>query len=154
VKKILLAGVLVLGCQARIESPAESPTQESAEPRGSERQGAEPRGTDATGHDPLVNRVWARSEESAGAELPGRIQVFLSNGTLLSDSCWETHRLSEWSREPPGGLRWVEDGAEIRADVVALSESELVLRLDLVSGPEDQRFVPAPVPYVCPDMPR
>ena len=154
-RKPWLACVLLLGCQARIESPAESPTRaESAEARDSELQGDETREADATGHDPLVNRIWVRSEESAGAGLPSRIQVFLSNGTLLSDSCWETHRISEWSREPAGGLRWLEDGAEIRADVVALSEGELVLRLHLVSGDEDQRFVPAPVPYVCPDMAR
>jgi hypothetical protein len=155
VKKPWLACLLVLGCQARIESPAGSPTRAgSAEAPDPERRGADARDADATEHDPLVNRVWLRSEEGAGGELPGQIQAFLSNGTLLSDSCWETHRLSEWSREPAGGLRWVEDGAEIRADVVALSERELVLRLHRVSGAEDQRFVPAPVPYVCPDMPR
>jgi hypothetical protein len=152
---LLVFGCQVLGCQARIESPSESPTRAgSAEAPDSEHRGAEARDADASGQDPLVNRVWVRSEESSGAELPGVIQVFLSNGTMLSDSCWETHRLSEWSREPAGGLRWVEDGAEIRADVVALSERELVLRLHLVSGDEDQRFVPAPVPYVCPDVPR
>ena len=156
VKNAWLACVLLLGCQARIESPAESPGRaESAAAPDPELQGDETRDADATfDDDPLVNRVWERSEESAATEPPGRIQVFLSNGTLLSDSCWETHRLSEWSREPAGGLRWVEDGAEIRANVVALSESELVLRLHLVSGDEDQRFVPAPVPYVCPDIPR
>ncbi len=70
------------------------------------------------------------------------------------DSCWETHRLSRWQMESDSTLVWQEDASEIRAEIVALSVDELVLRLELASGKEEQRYRPAPVPYLCPDMPR
>lgn len=37
----------------------------------------------------FTNRVWTKEES---AELPGVVRIFLSDGTLVSDSCWETHR--------------------------------------------------------------
>ncbi len=70
------------------------------------------------------------------------------------DSCWETHRLSRWRKDSDHTLVWQEDASEIRAEIVALSVDELVLRLELSSGQEEQRYRPAPVPYLCPDMPR
>jgi hypothetical protein len=97
-----------------------------------------------------VNRIWTLPEP---AERPGVIKAFLSDGTLLQDSCWETHRLSHWQSEADGSLLWREDGVEIRAAIVTLNQTELVLRLDLVDGPTEERFVPATVPYVCPDYP-
>jgi hypothetical protein len=82
------------------------------------------------------------------------MRVFLADGTLIDDSCWETYRLSEWTMESDSTLRWQEDASEIRADILTLNEEALTLRLRLTSGTEEQRFVPATMPYVCPDMPR
>jgi hypothetical protein len=82
----------------------------------------------------LVNRIWTLPEP---AERPGVIKAFLSDGTLLQDSCWETHRLSHWQSEADGSLLWREDGVEIRAAIVTLNQTELVLWLDLVDGPTD-----------------
>jgi hypothetical protein len=99
--------------------------------------------------DGLEDRVWVRT----GSDLPGSMVIFLSDGTLVQDSCWETHRLSAWKREGDTSLSWDEDGMEIRADVVSLSADELVLSLKLSGGDVEERFTPAEVPYVCPDMP-
>jgi hypothetical protein len=99
----------------------------------------------------LVDRAWTRSDST---ELPGILRIFLSDGTLVMDSCWETYRLSRWRKESDTLLIWREDTAEIRAEIVSLSAEELVLRLALTGGEEEQRYRPAPVPYVCPDMPR
>lgn len=98
----------------------------------------------------LVDRVWQLS----GSELPGVILVFLSDGTLIQDSCWETHRLSPWTMTSGLALGWSEDGMDIAAEIVSIGESELVLRLLLSGGPQEQRYAPAEVPSVCPDMPR
>lgn len=97
----------------------------------------------------LENRVWVRT----GSDLPGSMVIFLSDGTLVQDSCWETHRLSAWKRDGDASLSWDEDGMEIRADVVSLSADELVLSLKLSGGDVEERFTPAEVPYLCPDMP-
>jgi hypothetical protein len=103
----------------------------------------------ATTSNPLLNRVWVRADETG---LPGPMQIFLANGTLVSDSCWETYRLSNWQQVSDAAISWEEDGTTINADIATLSASELVLRLHLGSETQEQRFVPASVPYVCPDM--
>src|SRR5262245_13035977 len=38
----------------------------------------------------LTSRVWARADAIGP---PGVMRVFLPNGTLVIDSCWETYRL-------------------------------------------------------------
>ncbi len=115
-----------------------------------------PSGTEEVADGPeriigLTDRVWVRAE--ADTDLPGNMQVFLSDGTLVSDSCWETYRLSAWRQVDERNLIWTEDGIDIAAEIVSLSDSELVLRLGVGDGIE-QRFVAAEVPSVCPDVPR
>jgi len=100
---------------------------------------------------PFTDKVWVRSDST---ELPGVMRVFLSDGTLVMDSCWETYRLAKWRALPDGAVAWEEDGAEIQARVVEASETVLVLRLELVGGATEERYRKAEVPYVCPDMPR
>lgn len=99
----------------------------------------------------FTNRVWWRSDPAAP---PGAMVVFLDDGTLVQDSCWETYRLSRWRMDPDGTLAWSEDGAEIHASVLTSTEDALSLRLRLVGGSEDRDYGPATVPYVCPDLPR
>jgi len=102
--------------------------------------------------NPLLNRVWVRAD--ADPALPGPMQIFLEDGTLVTDSCWETYRLSEWQQVSDSAISWNEDGITINADIATLSDEELVLKLHLGSDIQEQRFVPATVPYVCPDMER
>ena len=100
--------------------------------------------------NPLLNKVWIRAD--ADTSLPGPMQIFLGDGTLVSDSCWETYRLSKWQQVSDSAISWDEDGMTINADIASLSATELVLNLKLGSDIKEQRFVTATVPYVCPDM--
>lgn len=99
----------------------------------------------------LTDRVWVRSDETG---LTGMMQLFLSDGTLLSTSCWEGYRLSSWYMLSDTEVTWEEDGMAINAVIEELNEAELILTLELVSESITQHFRAAPVPYVCPDMPR
>jgi hypothetical protein len=110
---------------------------------------------DATDDDgdrsnPLLNKVWVRAD--ADASLPGPMQIFLADGTLVSDSCWETYRLSKWQQVSDSAISWDEDGMTINADIASVSDTELVLNLKLGSDVQEQRYTTATVPYVCPDM--
>lgn len=100
--------------------------------------------------NPLLNKVWVRAD--ADESLPGPMQIFLADGTLVSDSCWETYRLSKWQQVSDTAISWDEDGMTINADIASVSDTELVLSLKLGSDVQEQRFTSAAVPYVCPDM--
>ncbi|HWV21529.1 MAG TPA: hypothetical protein VN036_10905 [Devosia sp.] len=106
---------------------------------------------EADSDNPLLNKVWVQQGESAS---PGAMQIFLADGTLVSDSCWETYRLSKWQQVSDTSISWEEDGMTINADISSLTADELVLSLKLGSEVVEQRFSPAVVPTVCPDMPR
>lgn len=105
----------------------------------------------APASSPLLNRVWMR--EGNASALPGIMHVFLADGTMVSDSCWETYRLSTWQQVSETAISWDEDGTIISADIASLTNDELVLSLNLVGGVEEQRFVPAEAPFLCPDIP-
>ena len=98
----------------------------------------------------LVDRVWTK----AGGDLPGVMRIFLSDGTLVQDSCWETHRLSPWELTSDTALKWNEDGLDIAADIVLLTDAELVLSLRLGDEVVEETYVAATVPFLCPDIPR
>lgn len=99
----------------------------------------------------IVDRVWVSTDTT---NPPGVMRIFLSDGTLISDSCWETYRLSRWRMEPDNTILWREDTADIRAAILASNDSTLVLRLDLVGEVKQEHYAAAPVPYVCPGVPR
>jgi hypothetical protein len=98
----------------------------------------------------LVDRVWTKAD----GDLPGVMKIFLSDGTLVQDSCWETHRLSPWELTSETALKWNEDGMDIAADIVSLTDGELVLNLKLGSDTVEEKYVSATVPYLCPDIPK
>lgn len=102
--------------------------------------------------NPLLNKVWVQQGNDLAS--PGAMQIFLADGTLVSDSCWETYRLSKWQQVSDTAIAWEEDGMTINADISSLTADELVLSLKLGSDVVEQRFAPAVVPTVCPDMPR
>jgi hypothetical protein len=99
----------------------------------------------------LADRVWVRSDSTG---LPGVMRIFLSDSTLVMDSCWETYRLARWQLESDSTLRWREDAADIRATIRSLHDKELVLLVSLRNGSEEQHYTASPIPYVCPDMKR
>ena len=105
---------------------------------------------EALGGDALVNRVWVRS--GTGGPL-GELRIFLSDGTLVQDSCWEVYALRTWRRVSADEIVLVED-VEIPARILALGKDELRLSLALVDGTRQEvSYRPAQVPYICPDLP-
>ncbi|MDP1731299.1 MAG: hypothetical protein Q8L54_09020 [Devosia sp.] len=110
---------------------------------------------DRADHSPakrsFSNRVWVKADTG---DLPGVIRIFLSDGTLVRDSCWETHRLSQWRMTSDTGFSWNEDGMDIAAEIVSVSASDLVLSVNLGGHAVEERYTAAAVPYVCPDMPK
>jgi hypothetical protein len=107
---------------------------------------------DGPGSDGFVGRAWVSDDPAAP---PGRLRLFLADGTLVMDSCVETYRLARWERAGDGRLAWSEDTARVEAELVEVSGELLHLRLLLHGGAtSEERYRPAPVPFVCPDLPR
>ena len=98
-----------------------------------------------------ADRAWVRADPT---DMPGQMRIFLSDGTLVMDSCWEVYRLARWRQAGGDTLAWSEDGQEIRAVLMEQGEASLRLRLLLVDGTRDESYRPADVPYVCPEMAR
>lgn len=135
---LALMSVWGVGTCATLPATAQDDATEDATDEAGERE------------NPLLNKVWVRSD--ADPSLPGPMQIFLGDGTLVSDSCWETYRLSKWQQVSDTAISWDEDGMTINADIASVSDTELVLNLKLGSEVQEQRFTVADVPYVCPDM--
>ena len=132
-KAVWILGFLFVACQQ-----AQAPAPEAPAPA------AETAGTDA-----LVNTVWVRSDEGGP---PGEMRIFLADGTLVQDSCWEVYALRSWRRTSEDEIVLVED-IEIPARIVALSPDELRLSLSLVGGERREvAYRKGSVPYICPEM--
>jgi hypothetical protein len=125
-KRLPLLGLILLsGCRPAPQPPASTPS--------------------------FTGEVWIRADSP---DLPGVMRIFLPDGTLVMDSCWETYRLAQWRQATGRSLVILEEGQEIPVEVLDASEGELRLRLTLVDGKKDEAYRRASVPYVCPDMPR
>jgi hypothetical protein len=142
-KAAILALLTLWGVGAGLPYPAFAEESASTGP---------PSGREDEDRPDLTNRVWVKT--GSPQDLPGVIKIFLSDGTLVQDSCWETHRLSPWQMTSAKSLQWTEDGAEIKADIVTLTAEELVLSLKLKGGAVEERYAPSPVPATCPDVPK
>lgn len=101
--------------------------------------------------DHLVNRIWLATDSSAA---PGTMLIFLPDGALLMDSCFETYRIAAWKRVDDRRIEWTEDTARIEAEIAELSENAMRLRLQLAGEVQEKAYRLADVPAVCPDMPR
>lgn len=147
------SGLLVLAafCAACAGSGDADAAAAGAEAPGATMDTAAPAVPTASSQAAWVDRVWVRADAT---DLPGQMRIFLSDGTLVMDSCWEVYRLSAWRREGENGIVWSEDGQEIRAEVLETTGDALRLRLQLMDGPHEESYVPAEVPYVCPEMAR
>jgi hypothetical protein len=84
--------------------------------------------------------------------LPGVMMTFLSNGTLLQDSCWETYTLSNWKPAGAQSISWTENGMPIFAELVSVSTVELVLEVGTGEAKLQRIFQAAKTPFNCPDM--
>ena len=73
----------------------------------------------------------------------------------MMTSCVEVYRLAAWRAETTDKLTIVEDTTvEYTADIQALSQDSLSLRLNLRSEQVDLTLEVAQAPFVCPDLPR
>jgi hypothetical protein len=130
---VWILGFLFVACQQ-----AQAPAPEAPAPAA-----------EAADADALVNTVWVRSDE--GGPL-GEMRIFLADGTLVQDSCWEVYALRSWRRTSEDEIVLVED-IEIPARIVALSPDELRLSLSLVGGERQEvAYRKGTVPYICPEM--
>lgn len=132
---VILLASAALSCADRAEPAPPVPPQTPAAPE-----------------NPLTDRVWMRTDTTG---LPGVMRVFLADGTLIMDSCWETYRLAPWRMASDSVVTWNEDGIDIDARILEVGDGTLRLRLQLVDGSqEEQRYAVATAPFVCPDMVR
>src|SRR5437868_4596166 len=74
----------------------------------------------------FIGRVWVSAMPNAAR---GTILVFLPDGTLLMDSCFETFRLSNWG-VAGSHIRWLEDTIPIEAEVSIHGKDELRLKTE------------------------
>ena len=88
----------------------------------------------------FVNKVWRVAESSSVA--PGLLYVFLSEGTLVFASPHGKPALGTWSSDDRG-LTIVEEGLPYRVDILALSATELRIRVHNPGEPVEIRLVPA-----------
>lgn len=145
---LVLTLLSALGCQAG-EAPA---PPESSESTAAEAVEVETAPAQAGPAPAFVGKAWFRESP---ADPPGGLRIFLTDGTVLMDSCWETYRLAQWRPEAANLIVLIEDGRETRTEALQPSPQELVLRLQVGAAEiMEERYRLASVPYVCPDMPR
>jgi hypothetical protein len=106
--------------------------------------------TDSRDRQPsFVGKAW-RSTDSAAA--PGTLRIFLTDGTLVMDSCVEVYRLARWRAIDERRIEWQEDTARLEAEVTQVGSDQLQLRLHLVGGEiKQENYRLASVPFVCPE---
>lgn len=98
----------------------------------------------------ITNRVWLDTTPGA---LRGAFVVFLSDGTMIADSCDELWRLSPWRRVDPTTVVWEEDAVTIRATIAVAGPGELALVVGegTPGGGSARRYRAAEAPMVCPE---
>jgi hypothetical protein len=97
----------------------------------------------------FVGKAWLSTDPSAA---PGTLRIFLTDGTLVMDSCVEVYRLARWRAIDERRIEWQEDTARIEADVSQVGSDQLQLRLHLVGGEiKEENYRLASVPFVCPE---
>jgi hypothetical protein len=99
----------------------------------------------------FVGKVWMSTDTAAA---PGTLRIFLPNGTLVMDSCWETYQLAQWQSVDGRRIEWHEGPAKIEAEVAQVTDERLLLRLQLVGETKEEAYRAAQIPFICPDMPR
>lgn len=101
----------------------------------------------------IADRVWL--DRTSGAP-EGAFIAFLSDGTMIHDSCGEVWRLSPWRRVDQTTLVWEEDGVTIRAEIAVAGEDELALAFepgdsDTGAARVTRQYRAADAPMVCPE---
>ncbi|MGH8177206.1 MAG: hypothetical protein ACREV5_13180 [Steroidobacter sp.] len=130
---IALLTVLLIGCDQQPASPASPPATIGAD----------------YALPTFVGKVWV---STTLGNPRGSIKIFLPDKSLLMDSCFETFRIAKWGIISDDTIRWVEDTIPIEAQYTQPTQNSL--RLKISGKSQEETYVTASVPYVCPDMPR
>ena len=86
----------------------------------------------------LTDKLWVAAG-TGGTDATSR--VFRSNGTLVRESAGGSLHVQRWEPLGANRLYWLEDGIEVSAEIEHLSATDLILRLDVISGPVTQHYV-------------
>jgi hypothetical protein len=97
----------------------------------------------------FVGKAWVSSDPAAA---PGTFRIFLPDGTLVMDSCGETHRFVRWRVIDDRKIEWQEDGARIQAEITQDAPDQLKLRLRPGRELREEHYRVARVPFTCPDV--
>src|SRR5262245_18501514 len=115
-----LVASALCGCSEKADAPA--PPAAPATPTASAAPEA------AAGSDeaslPFVGRAWLTSD---GDKPRGALWIFLANGTLVMDSCFETFRIIEWRNRGDNKIAWREDEVPIEAEYSQPNPDSLTL---------------------------
>lgn len=96
----------------------------------------------------FAGKIWMSTDQSAPL---GTLRIFLPDGTLVMDSCFETYRIARWRSIDERRIEWQEDTARIEAEVAQEIPDLLRLRLHLVSEVKEENYRLVQVPFLCPD---
>lgn len=96
----------------------------------------------------FVGKVWTSMDQSAPL---GTLRIFLPDGTMVMDSCFETYRIARWRNIDERRIEWQEDTARIEAEVAQANPGQLRLRLQLVSEVKVEDYRLVQVPFLCPE---
>jgi hypothetical protein len=144
---ILVSMAVLLGCAACGKS--EAPVQRAAPPPAPAATAAAADEELGEPDDPrFIGKIWVSTTPGHSR---GSLLIFLPDRSLLMDSCFETYRITKWGAAGDQ-IRWVEQSIPIQATLSMPDENNLTLQL--TGQDRVQTYVRAPVPYVCPDMPR
>jgi hypothetical protein len=142
---IILIAVTVLATGCVRSNDAAAPSAEAVEAPSA----LPPANVAARPAASIENVIWF--QEGADAPL-GAIEVFASDGALLFDSCYETFRIARWRRIDDDAIAWVEDAAEITADILEVTASSLTLTLHLKNETITRVFSRRDGEYLCPSI--
>ena len=140
-----LSSALAIGAMIFALSGCEQPQQAATAPQ----EAATESGDAEYGLPSFVGRIWMTATYG---QPRGSVRIFLPDKTLLMDSCFETYRIVEWGVVSENTIRWREETVPVEAQFEQPTPDRLILKIAGLD--EEQTYVAASAPYVCPDMPR
>ncbi|MCB2096830.1 MAG: hypothetical protein KDE05_04295 [Parvularculaceae bacterium] len=96
----------------------------------------------------FANVAWAQDDPAAA---PGSFRIFLADGSLIMDSCYETYRVARWRATGDATFAWTEDTSEISARIENLTDDKMTLVLKLANEEATLSFTRINGEVLCPE---
>ena len=96
----------------------------------------------------FANIAWAQDDPAAA---PGSFRIFLADGSLVMDSCYETYRVARWRATGAATLAWMEDASVIAARIEDLTDDRMTLVLTLANEEATRSFTRIKGEILCPE---